>query len=620
MAKKKQPHTDRQASVVVHSLRCGVKTREGTPCKLPAKQNGRCWIHGKKNAESAIEEFDQSPEIIPEYQIEPESTDEQRKSVEEVEGFVVEIEKDAEMDAGSAEAEPVIELDADAIEILEADIQPETEKPPDSEETDDIGLEDSQLELLDDTGPGSDYIEIEPVIEFDADSIGISTDWLQPELEEASEPEEVLDTETNELKLELEGEPDTDSKAVIELDADAIELLEADIQPETEKPPDSEEKDDIGLEDSQLELLDDTGPGPDYIEIEPVIEFDADPLEISTDGIQPELEEASKPEEILDTETNELKLELEAEPDTDSEAVIDAYDDAIDPSEAKLQVVAKGTPIPKDDLLEEIAEDWLISDQELEADTGTEEVLDEQEPEPETAGLKLEDGHVGKPAEGLAPAEEWDDFAQTVEIESPKVTSERIETEKSQKLYVGLVKKTVAVSEKLKQLRKKQFTVSVLTMILTGLVVCIVFGAYAFNRLEPKIQDEGNLRITPMDIQSKVVNNLESGDLFVITGRVTNEYNKPRSFISVTGKLFTKNNFLKTETVYCGNVLSEKELSNFSPSDIKMGLSDRQGENRTNVNVKPGQKLPFMIVFFNLPDNLEDLDRYSVSISRSSPH
>lgn len=123
-----------------------------------------------------------------------------------------------------------------------------------------------------------------------------------------------------------------------------------------------------------------------------------------------------------------------------------------------------------------------------------------------------------------------------------------------------------------------------------------------------------------MDIQSKVVNNFEAGDLFVITGRVINEYNKPRSFISVTGKLFAKNNFSKTETVYCGNVLSEEELSNFSPADIKMGLSDRQGEKRTNVNVKPGQILPFMIVFFNLPDNFEDLDRFSVSISRSSPH
>lgn len=188
MAKKKQPHTDRQASVVAHSLRCGVKTRKGTPCKLPAKQNGRCWIHGKKKAESSTEEFYQSAEIIPEYQIEPESTDEQQKSVEELTeagDLDLEREKDAEIDAGSAEVELVIELDADAIEILEEDIQPETEEPPDSEETDDTGLEDSQLELLDDTDPGSDSIEIEPVIELDADSLEISTDVIQPELEEA---------------------------------------------------------------------------------------------------------------------------------------------------------------------------------------------------------------------------------------------------------------------------------------------------------------------------------------------------------------------------------------------------------------------------------------------------
>jgi len=611
MAKKKQPHTDRQASVVTHSLRCGARTRKGTPCKLPAKQDGRCWMHGKIKAESLTKEFDKSVEIIPEVETESESSDEQLKSDEklsEVGDLALEREKDTEIDADSTEIEPVIELEANAIDISEVESLPETEELPDQFDRVKTEPQDLELKPAADAEPDTDRLEIEPVIE---------------------------------------------------LDADALEILETDIQPETDKPLDSEETEVRFIDhlDSMLESLDDTGTGSDFIEIEPVIALDVDSLEISTDGIQPELEKAPEPEEIIETETNELKLEMEAEPepeeildteinglklevatepepeeildteinglqlemeaepDADSKAVIDAYDDA----EAKLQVEAEEPPIYEDDLHEEFGEDWIILDQELGADTGTEEVLDEQEPEPEPAELKLKDGYAGKSAVEQVAAEELDDFTRTVEIALPKTKLERTETEKSQKPDVGLVKKAFAVSEKLRQLREKQFTVSLLYMIIAGLVVCIVFGAYAFNRLEPKIQDDGNLRITAMDIQSKVVNNFESGDLFVITGRVINEYDEPRSFISVTGKLFIKNDFSKTKTIYCGNVLPEEELSILSPADIKKLLSEREGEKQSNVNVKPGQILPFMIVFFNLPDNLEDLDRFSISISRSSP-
>lgn len=31
------------------ALRCGAKTRKGTPCKAPAMTNGRCRMHGGKS-------------------------------------------------------------------------------------------------------------------------------------------------------------------------------------------------------------------------------------------------------------------------------------------------------------------------------------------------------------------------------------------------------------------------------------------------------------------------------------------------------------------------------------------------------------------------------------------
>ncbi|MFC1515137.1 hypothetical protein ACFL7E_00085 [Thermodesulfobacteriota bacterium] len=92
-----------------------------------------------------------------------------------------------------------------------------------------------------------------------------------------------------------------------------------------------------------------------------------------------------------------------------------------------------------------------------------------------------------------------------------------------------------------------------------------------------------------------------------------------KSVNRIKGTLYTKDNFTKTETAFCGNLLSEEELSSFDLLDIAAKLSNRFGENQSNVNVKSGEVRPFMLVFFDLPENVENLDRYSVEIKESSP-
>ena len=62
----------------------------------------------------------------------------------------------------------------------------------------------------------------------------------------------------------------------------------------------------------------------------------------------------------------------------------------------------------------------------------------------------------------------------------------------------------------------------------------------------------------------------------------------------------------RTIQFFCGNVLSDIELSNLEVAVIKKRLSNRLGDNQSNMRVKPGQELPFMIVFANLPRNLEE--------------
>jgi predicted Zn finger-like uncharacterized protein len=142
---------------------------------------------------------------------------------------------------------------------------------------------------------------------------------------------------------------------------------------------------------------------------------------------------------------------------------------------------------------------------------------------------------------------------------------------------------------------------------------------YLSGMIKTEDQDvAGNLRITPlgMTITHKFVQNNAAGEVFVIQGQVRNEYNQPRSYIKITGKLYVKGNALaKTATVYCGNVLSDSDLENMDMADIDKHLQNRFGDNRSNIRVSTGKTLPFFIVFNKLPPNL---DEYTVEVAGSS--
>jgi pilus assembly protein FimV len=49
---------------------------------------------------------------------------------------------------------------------------------------------------------------------------------------------------------------------------------------------------------------------------------------------------------------------------------------------------------------------------------------------------------------------------------------------------------------------------------------------------------------------------------------------------------------------------------------IKNRLSNRLGQNKSNVKIGPGQSVPFVIIFSNLPQQLEE---FTVEIESSSP-
>jgi hypothetical protein len=110
---------------------------------------------------------------------------------------------------------------------------------------------------------------------------------------------------------------------------------------------------------------------------------------------------------------------------------------------------------------------------------------------------------------------------------------------------------------------------------------------------KPDVKDAGNLY---MNIFEKTVNGK-----FVDNPKI--------------GTLFKKGKALvKTETVYCGNLLSETELKSLNQVAITKRLKNRLGDKRINMKVIKGQMLPFMIVFPKVPS---DLEAYSVQVAGS---
>jgi len=108
-------------------------------------------------------------------------------------------------------------------------------------------------------------------------------------------------------------------------------------------------------------------------------------------------------------------------------------------------------------------------------------------------------------------------------------------------------------------------------------------------------------------VNGRFISNDTAGDLFIITGQIENPSTIPYSYLQVMGTLITKGKVkAKTLTTFCGNIISEETLKTGNIPDITKQLATREGAHNSNINVKPGGVVPFMIVFSDLPDNLEN--------------
>jgi len=373
--------------------------------------------------------------------------------------------------------------------------------------------------------------------------------------------------------------------------------------------------------------------------------------ELSFDMDDPAVEASSIDDLELETKQDDAP-ELEFEDDPQADLLIeddDGLELSLDPEEALID----GPAQEQEEIIEEqpdIKNDGFpANDVSLESDDGDEEPDDldadkkieqtaseqdkfveydkvlEQETEPEDTDITIpapeEEDNTPSPAPPLAPT----DYEIETTTEAPIEQAPLITTQSAQ-----------SVRQKLSSKKKKGGRLAV--KILLVLVLLILAAYLAIIRLDVTIPVVSDIQIPvitqwiepkqapqpPLDpvmdepsIDGRFVSNKSAGDLFIVTGRIKNPANTAVSYIQVKGTLMKKNNTKAgTLIAYCGNIIPEEALKSGNISDITKQMGVKQGNQNTNVNIKPGASVMFMLVFSNLPENLSN---FTVAVQGFEP-
>ncbi len=489
---------------------------------------------------------------------------------------------DADIDMNDAD------LDKDEAESDDSESSP----PADSDTQDDFRLDvpdqdsadvDSELDV-------ADFDMDEPELDFQEDTLELEAqdfefeeiqedDDLSASLAPAGQDDSMADIEISfdqddDTGLELEELPLEMDETTI--DDAPIDDLEFDIEEDDEK-------------DSDIELKDD--PDADL-----VIEDDGQDLALELDGASEDAfgsgMQTADPEKPDDQDGgDDLKLVLDEDDDTDAQGP---------DTDGKIQA--------------------SVSEQEKFAEY--DKVL-EQETEPDEAGLTIPDPEVEE--DNYMPADQTEESG--VPIAAASIAEER----------KPLIPPPTAQSVRQKRrARKKGLSLPVkillvlLVLIMAAYVAIIRLGLnipvvsdiqipFITEAIQPKKVSQAPLKPVPNEtsINGRFISNKSAGELFIVTGRIENPSNKAVSYIQVKGTLLTKGNKpAGTQAAYCGNIISEDALKTMNISDITKQMGVREGTQNTNVNIKPGGSVMFMLVFSNLPENLTN---FTVSVQGFEP-
>lgn len=529
---------------------------------------------------------------------------------------------------------------------------PEIKIPPDLPKPQENDISGDDPEIQDDFNIDSDSYG------QDADLEDADIDFSEIEFDEAkfeqNPPERQTDTESVDFQYQdIEG-------SAKDFDEDGLDFETADFEidePELDFQDNALKLDAQDFEFEKIKHGSASGPisvssNSDMADIEISFAQDDDTVEdleleeLSLDMDDPVAEKSS----IDDLELDDLELDTEKNETQKLEFDDDNRNLSPDPEETLIDL-----PIQQqEEVIEEQAdleyESSLSNDVDLESDDSEEP--DDQEADEEIEQTAAEQDKFAEYDKVLEQDTEPQDASITIpdpEVEESTYPSENllaptddeinttIGTSIGQEAFITTLSEQ---SVRQKRSAKEKKGLSLPVKILLVLVLLILAAYVAIIRLGVTIPVVSDIQIPfitewlapnpkqapqpPLDpipdepsINGRFVSNKSAGDLFVVTGRIKNPSNIAVSYIQVKGTLMTKDNTkAKTLIAYCGNIIPEETLMSGNISDITKQMDVRQGNQNTNVNIKPGASVMFMLVFSNLP---EDLSNFTVAVQGFEP-
>ena len=129
--------------------------------------------------------------------------------------------------------------------------------------------------------------------------------------------------------------------------------------------------------------------------------------------------------------------------------------------------------------------------------------------------------------------------------------------------------------------------------------------------------DPGVKRLSFAGVKGAFVRTEDGKQRFVIRGEIINNYPEGRRFIQVKASILDeKGRNVRSRTAYAGNVFSQGELVGETLTSLEKGMQRRAGKENRNAAIASGGRIPFMVVFQDLP---KDISEFTVEAVGSSP-
>lgn len=118
--------------------------------------------------------------------------------------------------------------------------------------------------------------------------------------------------------------------------------------------------------------------------------------------------------------------------------------------------------------------------------------------------------------------------------------------------------------------------------------------------------------LTMRNVRQYNLLNEKVGKVFVIEGKVVNEFPEPKSLIELEGAIYDRDKKpLAVKRQLAGTQLSLFQLQVLSEKEMESFLNNKMEILANNTNVPPGGEAPFMLLFYDPP---EDVAEFGVKI------